>query len=170
MEADYLSWGQLVPEWHLLPYIAQAAFLFWSQQEVDLLASLCNNQCQDFYTLKGPLHLGVLGLNSLQPLLDLSGELCISCPGLVPLVLSKFLPECLTGHFRFLILVAPCWVEVPWLPIVLNMLADIPNKCSIVEDLIMDVVVGQVLKCLQSLHLISLLLRDVCCTDKGSVP
>ena len=26
VEDDYLSWGRLVPEWHLLPHIAQTAF------------------------------------------------------------------------------------------------------------------------------------------------
>ena len=39
VEADYLSWDQLLPEWHLLPQVAQAAFLLWGLPEVDLLAS-----------------------------------------------------------------------------------------------------------------------------------
>ena len=25
VEADYLSWGQMLPEWHLLPQVAEAA-------------------------------------------------------------------------------------------------------------------------------------------------
>ena len=29
VEADYLSWGWLLPEWHLLPQVAQAAFPLW---------------------------------------------------------------------------------------------------------------------------------------------
>ena len=32
-----------------------------------------------------------------------------------------------TGQFRLPILVAPCWMEAPWLPTVLNMLAGIPH-------------------------------------------
>ena len=39
VEAHYLSQGQLVPKWHLLPHMAQAAFHFWGQPQVDLLAS-----------------------------------------------------------------------------------------------------------------------------------
>ena len=34
--------------------------------------------------------------------------------------------EHVKGPLRLLILVAPCWMEVPWLPTVLNMLDDIP--------------------------------------------
>ena len=44
-------------------------------------------------------------------------------------------------------------MEAPWLPTVLNMLADVLNWCTIVKDLIMDISVGQVLKGLQLLHL-----------------
>ena len=46
---------------------------------------------------------------------------------LVPLVLSKSLAEHVNGQIRWLILVAPCWMEAPWLPTVLNMLADVPQ-------------------------------------------
>ena len=28
-ETDYLLWGRLVPEWHLLPCIAEAVFQIW---------------------------------------------------------------------------------------------------------------------------------------------
>ena len=38
VEAEYLSQGRLVPEWHLFPHIAQAAFHFWVQPEVDMVA------------------------------------------------------------------------------------------------------------------------------------
>ena len=37
-------------------------------------------------------------------------------PASVPLVLSKFLAEHIAGQFKLLTLVAPCWVEAPWLP------------------------------------------------------
>ena len=91
-------------------------------------------------------------------------------PALVPLVLSKFLVEHVKGQLRWLILVALCWMEAPWLPIVLNMLADIPHKCPIIKDLVMDVSVGQALKGLQYLHLTLWQLSDVCYADKGSLP
>ena len=91
-------------------------------------------------------------------------------PALVPLVLSKFLAEHVNGQLRWLILVAPCWMEAPWLPTVLNMLADVPWWCPIIKDLIMDVSVGQVLKGLQYLHLTLWQLSDVCYVDRGSLP
>ena len=54
-------------------------------------------------------------------------------PALVPLVLSKFLTEHVKGQLRLLILVAPCWMETPWLPLILNMLADVPQCCPIIK-------------------------------------
>ena len=67
---------------------------------------------------------------------------------LVPLVLSKFLAAHVKHQLRLLILVAQCWMEAPWLLSVLNMLADIPWQCLIIKDLIVDVLVGHVLKAL----------------------
>ena len=64
VEADYLSWDQLLPEWHLLPQVAHAAFCLWGLPEVDLLASSHSTQCQHYYTLETPLPLGALGLNA----------------------------------------------------------------------------------------------------------
>ena len=57
-----------------------------------------------------------------------------------------------------------------WLPTVLIMLADVPQCCPVIEDLIMDVLVGQVLKSLPYLHLTLWLLRDMCCAERGSLP
>ena len=91
-------------------------------------------------------------------------------PALVYLVLSKFLAEHIKGQLRHLILVAPCWMEAPWLPTVLNKLADIPLWCPIIKDLIMDVSVDQVLKGLSYLHLTLWLLSDICYADRGSLP
>ena len=91
-------------------------------------------------------------------------------PALVPLVLSKFLAEHVKGQLRHLILVAPCWMEAPWIPTVLNLFADIPQQCPIIKDLIIDVSVGQVLKGLPYLHLTLWLLSNGCYTDKGSLP
>ena len=90
-------------------------------------------------------------------------------PALVPLVMSMFLMENVTGLFRLLILVMPCWKDAPWLPTVLSML-DISHQCPIIKDPIMDVSVGWVVKPLQSLHLTLWLLTDVCCVDKDSFP
>ena len=64
---------------------------------------------------------------------------------------------------------ATCWMEAPWLPTVLNMLADIHQCCPIIKDVV-DVSVGHMLKGLPYLHLTLWLLRDVYCTDRGSLP
>ena len=87
---------------------------------------------------------------------------------LVPPVLSKFLAECVTGQFRLLILVVPCRMEAPQLPIVLDILADIPHQCPIIKDLIIDVSAGCICKGLQLLQLTLWLLKDVCCAEKSS--
>ena len=39
VEANYLSQGQLFPEWYFLSQMAEAAFSLWGLAEVDLLAS-----------------------------------------------------------------------------------------------------------------------------------
>ena len=57
--------------------MAQAAFHVWGLPEVDLLASSHTTQCQHYYTLETPLALGDLGIECLQPSLDVSGKLCV---------------------------------------------------------------------------------------------
>ena len=91
-------------------------------------------------------------------------------PTLVPLVLSMFLVENVTGQFRLLIQMASLWIEATWLPVVLNMLVDIHHCCPIVQNLVMDVSLDQVLKGLPSLQLALWLISDVCCADRGSLP
>ena len=61
-------------------------------------------------------------------------------------------------------------MEMPWLPTVLNMLADVPQQCPIIKDLVMYVLVGQVLKGLQYQHLTLWQLSNVCYADGGSLP
>ena len=121
VEADYLPPGQLVAKWHLVPHIAQVAFHLWGQPEVDLLVSSHTNQCQCYYTLPSPLPLGALRLNAFKHSWTYLVSYVFPPPVLVPLILSKFLAECVMSQFRLLILVAPCWMEAPCLPTVLNM-------------------------------------------------
>ena len=75
----------------------------------------------------------------LSTILGCIGEITFPPSILVLLVLSKFLAEHVIGQFRLLILVAPCGMEAPWLPTVLNMLEDILYWCPIINSLIMDV-------------------------------
>ena len=170
VEADFLSRDQLLPEWHLLLQVAQAAFCLWGLPEVDLLASSCSTQCQHYFTLETPLPLGALGLNAFSHPWNFQVGYMFPSLALVPLVLSKFLAEHVNGQLRHLILVAPCWMEAPWLPTVLNMLPDVLWCCPIIKDLVMDVSVGQALKGLQYLHLTLWLLSNMSYADRGSLP
>ena len=45
VEADYLFWRRLVPEWNLLPFIVQVLFQLWGQTEVDQSACTHTNLC-----------------------------------------------------------------------------------------------------------------------------
>ena len=170
VEANCLSQDQMLPEWHLLPQVAQAAFHLWGLPEVDLLASSYSTQCQHYYTLESPLPLGGLGLNAFNNPWMFQVGYVFPPPALVHLVLSKFLAENVKDQLRQLILVASCWMEAPWFPTVLNMLADIPWQCPIIKDLIMDVSVGHVVKGVPYLHLTLWLLSNVCYADRGSLP
>ena len=80
---------------------------------------------------------------------------------LVALGLSMFLAKHVLGQFRLPIVATPCWLEDPWLPVVLNMLEEIPHWFPILRDLFNDVLAGLVLKGLPSLHLILWLFRDI---------
>ena len=170
VEADFLSRDQLLPDWHLLPQVAQAAFHLWGLPEVDLLASSCSTQCQHYFTLETPLPLGAFRLNAFSHPWTFQVSYVFPPLALVPLILSKFLAEHVNSQLRHLLLVAPCWMEAPWLPTVLNMLADVPWWCPIIKDLVVDVSVGQGLKGLQYLHLTLWLLSNVCYVDRGSLP
>ena len=152
------------------PSDGSGSFSLWGLPEVDLLASSCSTQCQHYFTLETPLPVGVLGLNAFSHPSNFQVSYGFPLLALVPLVLSKFLAEHDNGQCRHLLLVASCWMEAPWLPTVLNMLADVPQQCPIVKDLVMDVSVGQALKGLRYLHLTLWLLSDMCCTDRGSLP
>ena len=163
VEADYLSWDQMLLEWHL-PQVAQAAFHLWDFPEVDLLASSHSTQWQHYYTLESPVPLGALGLNAFNHSWTFQVSYVFPSPALVPLVLSMFLVEHVKGQLRHLVLEAPCF------PTVLNMLADVPGWCPIIKDLVVDFSVGQVLNGLPYVYLTLWLVSDVCYTDRGSLP
>ena len=164
VEADMFP-DPMLPEWHLIPQVAQVASHLWDLSEVDLLVSSRTTQCQHSYTLESPLPLGALGLNAFNHAWMFQVSYIFPPPALVPLVLSKFLAEHVKGQLRHLIWVAPYWMEAPWLPTVLNMLADVPQWCPIIKDLIVDVLVGQMLKSLPYLHLTLWLPSNLCYAD-----
>ena len=102
--------------------------------------------------METPLPVETLGLNAFSNPWTFQVSHVFPPLALVHLVLSKFLAEHVNGQCRHFNLVAPCWMEGPWLPTVLNMLADIPQWCPIVKDLILDDLVGQEFRGLPYLH------------------
>ena len=80
-----------------------------------------------FHSMPALLHIGIsttsggLRVECLQPSMDVSGRLHVSSSSISS---SGFVQ--VSGRICQLILVAPCWMEAPWLPTVLNML----TKCS----------------------------------------
>ena len=113
VEADYQSWDQLLPDWHLLPQVVEAAFCLWGLPEVNLLVSSHSTQCQHYFTLETPLPLEALGLNAFSHPWTFWVSYVFPPPALVPLVLSRFLAEHVNGQIRHWILVVPCWMEAP---------------------------------------------------------
>ena len=65
--------------------------------------------------LESPLPVGALGLNAFNHPWTCEMSYAFSLPALVPQVLFTFLADYVTVQFRLLILVAPCWMEAPWL-------------------------------------------------------
>ena len=110
-----------------------------------------------------------LGVECLQPSLDFSGKLFVSSTSSGPSCSVQVSGRHVNGQLRHMILVAPYWMEAPWLPTILNMLVDVPRQCPIIKDLTVDVLVGQALKGLQYLHLTLWQLSDVCYADRGSL-
>ena len=82
------------------------------------------------------LHLGIcttswaLGLNDFHHPYTFQVSYVFPPSTLVPLILFKFLAEHVNAQLRLLILVAPCWMEAPWLPTVLNVLVVSHHKRS----------------------------------------
>ena len=78
VEADYLSQDWMLPKWHFLPQVAQAFFLPLGPSRGGPVGIF------SFHSMPALLHLGIsstsggLGVECLQPSLDISGKLCVS--------------------------------------------------------------------------------------------
>ena len=82
VEVNYLSWDQLLLEWHLLSQVAHAAFCLWGLPEGG------PTRIVSFYSMPALFHLGNsttsggLGVQCLQPSLEFSAKLYVSSSGL----------------------------------------------------------------------------------------
>ena len=81
-------------------------------------------------------------------------------PSLVLLFLSNFL-EHVMGQYRLITLVGPSWVKQYRIPMVFEMLEDIPCPCTMVKHLVRDGLISWVLRGLLSMHLALWLLKGV---------
>ena len=104
----YFQSGTFPLRWH------RQLFIFGAFQRWTLLASSCSTQCQHYFTLETPLPLGALGLNVFSHPWNFQVSYMFPPLALVPLVVSTFLAEHVSGQLRHLLLVAPCWMEAPW--------------------------------------------------------
>ena len=146
VEADFLSQDQMLPEWAPSSSGGLCSFSPLGPSRGGPAGIFLFYSMPNYFNLETPLLLGVLGLNAFSHPWKFQVSYVFPPLALVPLVLSKFLAEHVNSQLRHLLLVAPCWTEAPWLPTVLNMLADIPQQCPLLKHLVMDVLVGQVLK------------------------
>ena len=120
-----------------------------------------------FHSMPALLHLGISttsggpGIKHLQPSLDISGKLCVSS-------------SCLSSSSSVHVSGRTCQRSTQTFDSgstmldggslashSLNILGDLPQWCPIIKDLIMDVLVGWVLKGLPCLHLTLWLLSNV---------
>ena len=119
-----------------------------------------------YHSMPTLLHLGALGLCAL----DISGKLHVSC-------------SCISSSSSVQVSGRSCHRSTQMFdsggtlldggslsPTVLNMLAVIPWQCPIINELVIDVLVGLVLKGLQYLHFTLWLLSNACNADRGSLP
>ena len=100
---------------------SSAAFQPWGQLYMALLASSCIKQCQHYYTLEDLLPLGILGLNTFNHPWAFQVSYVFPPHALVPTSVHISDRTC-CSQFRLLVLLEPCWMLVPWLPTVLNIL------------------------------------------------
>ena len=126
VEADFLSQDQMLLEWHLLPQVAQAAFHLWVQRWTSWnLLILLNANIISLWKLHC---LWGLGVECLQPSLEISGKLCVSSSNSGPSCSVQVSSRTCQWSTQTLFLVASCWMEAPLLPTILNMLADVPRQ------------------------------------------
>ena len=78
---------------------------------------------------------GSLGVECFQTSLDISDDLCISSPYIISPSSVHVSGKICHSQFRLPILVAPCWMEVSRISIVLNMLVGMPYRCPIIKDI-----------------------------------
>ena len=104
--------GRLFPEWHLLPDIAWETFLLRDQLEMDMLAPSCTNEFQHLLYFWESVTSHNLGVEHFEPFLAVQISCTFTATTLVPIVLSKFLTQHVTGKFWLLLSITLYWIDV----------------------------------------------------------
>ena len=147
IQADALSRNKRQDEWHLSPAVARKIILALGQPQVDLFASRQTAQLEMYMTLdQGDNQ--ALAVDALAQEWDFRLVYAFPPPSLVPTVLSR-----LAESQCKMLLIAPCWCDTYWLPIILSHLYAPPRRLRWRKDLVIAVQSGQPLKQLHSLRL-----------------
>ena len=136
----------MLPEWHLLPYIAEMVFQLWDQLEVDFVSSII------YQSMSALLHIGSLWVECFQPSMAPSGKLCIFSSNISS---SSSVQVSGITCYRSIQISDPFHTLLDGgstVFTVLNMLNDITPQCPMVKDFIGGFPVDQVLKGLPSLY------------------
>ena len=133
-----------------------------------MLPCPCTNQCQHYYTLENTLPLAALGLNAFTHSRTYQAS-HVFPPRVVSLLVYRFHAEPITGVFKLLILVVPCWIDAP----LTSHISQHVGRHSLSVYCLKfhhGCLVDLMLKGLPSLLLTVWLLRDVYCTGNCSHP
>ena len=133
------------------PCIVWMEFQCRVQPRLGLFTSLHTNQCQHYYTLGKLLPKGALGSHGSNHswLFQVS---CVFSPlALAPVFLLRFLKEHMTGNLRLLSFVVPCWMVLLGFSLLSTCWNTVLITFPIVKDLVRNVPVSKVLKCLPTL-------------------
>ena len=129
--ADALSRGKET-QWHLSPMMADRIFQRYGTPQVDLFASRETAQLPQYM----PLQRGdyqALAMDALSQTWDFDLVYAFPPPTLVPTVANK-----LRGSKTRMLLVAPCWCDAPWMPVLTELLFDTPRRIPVSPRLLIN--------------------------------
>ena len=102
VEADYLLWGRLAPEWHLFFLICLKWHFNFGVNQNGIVNMLMYQSMLALLYLGESTTSGSLGVKCFQPTLGTLDESYIFYSYITPPILSQFQVEHVTGQFRLL--------------------------------------------------------------------
>ena len=129
--ADALSRGQET-QWHLSPKMVDRIFRRYGTPQVDLFASRETALLPQYMTLQRGDNQG-LAVDALSQTWDFDLVYAFPPPTLVPTVANK-----LRGSKARMLLIAPCWCDAPWMPVLTELLFDTPRLISMSPRLLIN--------------------------------